>query len=315
MRLWNDREPCSDSNVLSLFSRSLVQSQLPSSQVKTTFSLNPRETQEQMSSEATRPPAALVRSPSSLTRRQPDSRAILHESSTRSDIQNITSADLDDLESQDYERSEIYQSRRTRQSPHFLLGVLNRRREADSRRASMPDREVRPASDAQTPTDSGVAATNFHEEIVEIKSTGDYCFLCFTSGSPGREYAVKVSVDCPKLRLSYQCEKSLPDHKFGTSSCTIRSEFLEGSEDVPFAQLRKATFWAHGRWKTRIPYYDIQEVQEIRVRHMPLILILHADKIISSVSTMWQIRKDMCQSRSHIVQKKRLKTFWQRQGM
>jgi len=56
-----------------------------------------------MSSEATRPPAALVRSPSSLTRRQPDSRAILHESSTRSDIQNITSADLDDLESQDYE--------------------------------------------------------------------------------------------------------------------------------------------------------------------------------------------------------------------
>lgn len=315
MRLWNDREPCSDSNVLSLFSRSLVQSQLPYSQVKTTFSLNPREMQDPVSSEAMRPPAALVRSPSSLTRHQPDSRDILHESSTRSDIQNITSADLDDLESQDYERSEIYQSRRARQSPQFFLGVLNRRHEVDSRRASMPKREVRPTSDPQTPTDSDVAAAVFHEEIVKIKSTGDYCFLCFTSGTPGREYAVKVSVDCPKLRLSYQCGKSLQDHKFGTSSCTIRSEVLEGSEDVPFAQLRKATFWAHGKWKTWIPYYNIQEVQEIRVRHMRLILILYADKITSSVSTIWQIRKDMCQSRSRIVQRKRLKTFWQRQGM
>lgn len=239
-----------------------------------------------MSSEAMTPPAALVRSPSSLTRHQPDSRHILYQSSTRSDIQNITSADLDDLESQDHEGSEIHQSRRARPSSQFFLDILNRRREADSRRASMPNREVRPTSGPQTQPDIGVAATVFHEEIVKIKSTGDYCFLCFTSGTSGRDYAVKVSVDCPKLRLSYQCEKSLQDHEFGASSCVIRSEVLEGSEDVPFAQLRKATFWAHGKWKTWIPYYDVQEVQEIRVRHMPLILILYTDKIISSVSTM-----------------------------
>lgn len=265
--------------------------------------------QDHVSAEAMRPPAALVRTPSSLARHQPDSRDILHESSTRSDIRNITSADPDDLESQDYERSEIYQSRRAQQSSQFFLGVLNRRREADSRRASMPNREVRPTSDPQTQTDSGVAATVSHEEIIKIKSTGDYCFLCFTSGTAGREYAVKVSVDCPKLCLSYQCDKSLQDHKFGTSSCTIRSKVLEGSEDVPFAQLRRATFWAHGKWKAWIPYYDVQEVQEIRVRCIRLLLMLYADKIISSVSTMWQIRKDMCQSRSHTVQKKRLETF------
>lgn len=149
----------------------------------------------------------------------------------------------------------------------------------------MPNREVRSTSDPQTQPDIGMAASVFHDEIVKIKSTGDYCFLCFTSGTLGKEYAVKVSVDCPKLRLSYQCEKPLQDH-FGTSSCTIRSEVLEGSEDVSFTQLRKATFWAHGKWKIWIPYYDVQEVQEIRVCHMPLSWILYADKIISSVSTM-----------------------------
>lgn len=110
--------------------------------------------------------------------------------------------------------------------------------------------------------DSVVPTTVLHEEIVKTKGTGDYCFLCFTSG---KDYAIKVSVDCPKLRLSYQCEKSSRCQKFGINDCILQSETLEGSEDVPFAQLRKATYEAYGKWKMWVPYYDVKEVQEIRV--------------------------------------------------
>lgn len=115
---------------------------------------------------------------------------------------------------------------------------------------------------------------NVYKEIVRTKSTGDYCFLCFTPGTPGRNYAIKVSVDCPKLHLSYQCEKPSRYHESGIDGCTLRFKTLEGGEDVPFAQLRKATFRAHGRWKMWIPYYDVQEVQEIRVRHMSFFRIV-----------------------------------------
>jgi hypothetical protein len=220
------------------------------------------------SAECTRPPIALVRSPSGLSRHQPNSQEVFREPPTWNEIQNTTTANLDALESQDHERSDISRSRQARQSPQFLMGLLNRRREGGSGLASMPNQEVRPVSDTRCPTDSGVAATILHEEIVKTRSTGDYCFLCFTSGTPGRDCAMKVSVDCPKLRLSYQCEKPSRCHEFGTDGCTLRSKTLEGGEDVPFAQLRKATFRAHGRWKMWIPYYDVKEVQEIRVRHM-----------------------------------------------
>lgn len=218
--------------------------------------------------EGNRPPLALVRNPSELSRHQPHSQEVFREQPTWNEIQNTISADLDALESQDQGRSEISQSRQARQSPQFLKGLLNRRRERGIGLASMPNRAVRSISDTRSPTNSGAAATVLHEEIVNIQSTGDYCFLCFTSGTPEKDYVIKVSINCPKLRLSYQCEQPSRCHEFGTNGCTLRSKTLEGGEDVPFAQLREATFRAHGRWKMWIPYYDIKEVQEVRVRRI-----------------------------------------------
>lgn len=197
----------------------------------------------------------IVRSPSTLSRHQPMPPEfppnVNHEPATCSEIQDDNLANLDILESQDSGESNVPRSGRAWQTPRLMLSHLRKRREEGRTLATKQNADVISRSESHDSKDNN-APTGSREEIVKTEGTGDYCFLCFASD---KDFAMKVAVECPKWRSLVIPVRKVPTcEESWVRNCTIRSKTSEGSDEVAFAQVRKAAFQAYGRWKTWIPY-------------------------------------------------------------